>query len=580
MKSNVVTDISSTVSNITESSIHVGTELVTFFNRDGLRMVGYHDYPVNRPKSEKWMLVLPGFGQTKTDVLAEAYFFAKNGFNALRCDYSFHVGESDGDIFNTNLERLKNDILSCLDFIYSEFAPIKVGAVARSLASRALLRAGTEDRRLRLLLNLVSIVDVQKTLFSIYQEDFFERVKQGKSIGIMDVLGFQVNADEFLRSAIDHSYENLQTTIEDVRQTEASVVFFAAEKDVWVDIGDVRQVIYSVPGKRKDLYILNGAMHELQESPTMFRAVLNGVVSSAFQHLLEPVENRFIVQPKLREIGFRVRKEKLRKRILYEATKENERFFWKSYLDKYSFVVNVPDYWELMTLISSLLELRDAQEGDSVLDAGCGIGNFGIYLLMKGMYAARKIPLNLRQRHPLRYVGVDFVEEAVLQSRQTIRRLEEEFLGPGPCDWQTRFFNARYILADLEFGLPFRAATFEKICCSLVLSYLQNPLESLGNMVELLARGGRIVVSSLKPFADLSQVYRNFIKVANKPSDIEEARKLLSNAGRIKVKEACGVYEFLSEATLVDFMKRVGLTEIESYQSLGNQANVVVGSKK
>ncbi len=236
-----------------QSSINVGTELVTFSNRVDLRIVGFHDYPIGRPENGKWMLVLPGFGETKTDVLAEAYFLAKNGFNTFRFDYSHHIGESDGDITNTTLEVLKNDILSALDFIFRKFGPLKVGAVASSLASRALLRAGREDRRLQLLLNLVSVVDVQKTLFSIYQEDYFERVKQGKPVGIMDVLGFQVNAGEFLRSAIKNSYVNLQTTIDDVRHIDAPVVFFAAEDDAWVQLADVRQVIYATPRKRKNL---------------------------------------------------------------------------------------------------------------------------------------------------------------------------------------------------------------------------------------------------------------------------------------------------------------------------------------
>jgi len=562
------------------SVINVGTELITFSNRADLRLVGFHDYPIGRSEGGKWMLVLPGFGETKTEVLAEAYFLAKNGFNTFRFDYSYHIGESDGDITETTLENLKNDILDCLDFICRKFVPVRIGAVASSLASRALLRAAREDRRLQLILNLVSIVDVQKTLFAIYQEDYVERIKRGKTVGIMDVLGFQVNAGQFLCSAIQNSYENLQTTIDDVRHIDAPVVFFAAEKDTWVQLEDVRQVIYARPGKRKDLYILDGAMHELQENPAVSRAVLNGVVSSSVQYLAGPSENSPIVQPKLREIGFRLRKEKLRNKIIYEAKKENEREFWKSYLEKYSFIVNVPDYWELMTLVYSLLQLDDSQPTESVLDAGCGIGNFGTYLLVKRLYAAKRDPLISPQSYSFRYFGLDFVEDAILQARLSHCRLENEFLGLYAACPQRGLLNGRYILADLEFGLPLKEVSFEYVCCNLVISYLRNPAESVRSLVRLLRPGGRIVVSSLKPFADLSQVYRNFIKIAKQKADIEEARQLLSNAGRIKLKEAHGVYEFFSEATLTDLLQSAGLSEIETYRSLGNQANVVVGTKK
>ena len=144
------------------------------------------------------MIVLPGYGETKTEVLTESYFLAKNGLHTLRFDYSWHVGESDGDILYTTLESMKDDILSSLDYLYYRFGPEKVGVVASSLASRALLRAAREDDRIRLLLNLVSIVDLQKTLFAIYQEDYFQRAKDGLAVGKMDVLGFQVDADSFL----------------------------------------------------------------------------------------------------------------------------------------------------------------------------------------------------------------------------------------------------------------------------------------------------------------------------------------------------------------------------------------------
>ncbi len=525
------------------------------------------------------MLVLPGFGETKTEVLAEAYFLAKNGFNALRFDYSYHIGESDGNITETTLESLKDDILACLDFICRKFAPVKIGAVASSLASRALLRAAREDRRLQLVLNLVSVVDVQKTLYSLYQEDYFEWVKQGKPVGIMDVLGFQVNAGQFLRSAIQHSYENLQTTIDDVRHIVAPVVFFAAADDTWVQLDDLRQLIYVRPGERKDLYILDGAMHELQENAAVSRAVLDGLVSSAVQYLAGPDETCRVIQPKLREIGFRLRKEKLRNKIIYETKKESERDFWKSYLDKYSFIVNVPDYWELMTLVYSLLRLGDSDPGESVLDAGCGIGNFGAYLLVKKLYEAKRDPLTSLQNYSFRYVGLDFVEDAILQARRSHSQLENEFLGLDAACPQRGLLKGGYSLADLDFALPLKEVSFEYVCCNLVISYLRNPMKSIRDLVSVLKPGGRIVVSSLKPFADLSQVYRNFIKIAKDKSDIEEARKLLSNAGRIKVKEAHGVYEFFSEATLTDLLQSAGLSEIETYRSLGNQANVAVGLK-
>jgi SAM-dependent methyltransferase len=560
------------------AAVSIGTELVTFLNRKNRRLVGFHDYPIDIQENRQWMIVLPGFGETKTEVLAESYYLARNGFNTLRFDYSNHIGESEGNIADTNLEDLKDDILSGLDYVCEKYGSRKIGAVASSLAARALFRAGREDTRLALLISLVSVVDLQKTLYAIYREDFLERVKRGESVEVMDVLGFQIDAGQFLRSAIANSYDNLQSTIEDVRNTNAPVVFFAAERDAWVDLSDVQQLIYAKAGRRQDLHILDGAMHELQEKPEVSRAVLRGVVRSALHYLCDSGDTE-LAKPTLKEIGFRNRKEKLRNKIIYESRKDNEREFWKSYLDKYTFVVNVPDYWELLTLINSLLRLEVFLSDELLLDAGCGIGNFGTYALVKKIYTARQNIFSSLQPPSLRYVGVDFVADALKSSRRTHKQIEREFQGSVAGGCGREFLKSNYVLADLDFRLPLNDNSVGAICCNLVISYLQDPGRTIRDLVRLLKPGGRIVITSLKPFADMSQVYRNFIKIAKCKSDIDEARKLLSNAGRIKVKEAHGVYEFFSEDALVKLMNVAGLSEIETFRSLGDQANVAVGLK-
>jgi SAM-dependent methyltransferase/esterase/lipase len=573
-----IADFQANASTTAQNQTRIGTELVTFLNKKKMRLVGFHDYPIGVLDRGNWIIVLPGFGETKTEVLSESYFLAKNGLHTLRFDYSCHVGESDGDILYTTLENMKDDILSSLDYLYCRFGPEKVGVVASSLASRALIRAASEDDRIRLLLNLVSVVDLRKTLFAIYQEDYFQRAKDGLSVGTMDVLGFQVDADSFLRSAIKNRYEDLKTTLEDMRHIDAPVVFFAAEKDAWVELEDVRQTIYAVSGNCKDLHILEGAMHELHENPAVSQKALNGIVHYAELYLLGAVTFDHLTKPNLREIGFRLRKEKKRNKILHSISKEEEREFWKSYLDKYSFVVNIPDYWDLMNLVYILL--GEVRPQDRILDAGCGIGNYGTFLLVKLLYAARNQPIFLGHEHQsFHYVGLDFVREAMLQARKNQQDIEKEFVQIKDLMASGKLLSGSYFLADLETDLPFKENTFDKVCCNLVISYLRTPEEAVQEMVRLLKPGGRIVVTSLKPFADLSQVYRNFVKVAKSRADIAEAQKLLSNAGRIKAKEAQGIYQFFSEEALMDLLKKASMCEVETYRALGDQANVVVGVK-
>lgn len=551
--------------------VAIASELVTYENRRGQRIVGFHDFAKTAGRDHPWVIVLPGYGETKTDVLAAAYYLAKNGFHTLRFDYSDHLGESDGEIRTTSLTKFKDDILSSVDYLYRRHQPKAVGAVAGSLACRALFRAAVEDDRLGLLVNFVGIVDLQKTLRAIYREDHLGRALQGLPNGVMDVLGFQVDADHFLGSAIADRYADLATTLDDVARIRAPMVFFAAEKDAWVELKDVQEVFAAAASERKHLRVLQDGMHRLYENPQVAKLALKGAVEYALRYLPAKKHPGAVREPDLKEIGRRIRREKERNRLLHSVTRGEEREFWKSYLEKYAFIINVHDYWNLLDFMCRVLGEPGPEQ--RILDAGCGIGNYGSFLLMKALYRAGRELIPKSVVSLFSYVGLDFVEEAIAEARRTHEGLKKEFSqGAGPADYS-------YFIADLEGPLPFEARSFDQVCFNLVVSYLQEPGRAVAELARVLKRGGRIAITSLKPFADLSEVYRNFVAVAETDREVEEARRLLSNAGRVMAKEAEGIYRFFSEEELTDLLRAAGISEVETYRSFGNQANVAVGIK-
>jgi ubiquinone/menaquinone biosynthesis C-methylase UbiE len=127
--------------------------------------------------------------------------------------------------------------------------------------------------------------------------------------------------------------------------------------------------------------------------------------------------------------------------------------------------------------------------------------------------------------------------------------------------------------------IDFATATFDKICCSLLLSYLKKPERLLRGLHRVLRPGGKIVVSSMKPFCDLSLIYRRYAEGHRTDQEIESARDLLRAAGKIKVKEEQGYYTFYSAEELSEMMTAAGFIHLQTFASFGNQAVVVRAEK-
>jgi ubiquinone/menaquinone biosynthesis C-methylase UbiE len=108
------------------------------------------------------------------------------------------------------------------------------------------------------------------------------------------------------------------------------------------------------------------------------------------------------------------------------------------------------------------LRMLGLAPGDSVLDVGCGPGNFTRAF-------ARASPDGL-------VVGLD-------ASRTMLDQAVRE---PNPP-------NVRYVRADAA-ALPFPDETFDAVCCFAALYFIERPLDAIDEMVRVLAPGGRIAL--------------------------------------------------------------------------------------
>src|SRR5205823_1088128 len=160
-----------------------------------------------------------------------------------------------------------------------------------------------------------------------------------------------------------------------------------------------------------------------------------------------------------------------------------------------------------------------------------------------------------------RYVGVEVVHSALAQARLNFTNLRKSPLvmeadHPLPSEIQMSL-----TCADLNRPLPFRDNQFDRVICNLALGYLEDPMSSLQELIRVLAPGGRIIVTSLKPYADLIEIYRSFVLRTDLAEEVEEAERLLNTTCKIKQAESDGVFRSFRPDELTMMLTMSGVTD-------------------
>lgn len=555
----------------------VTSQLVQFKNKAGRTVVGFLDYAGQSSVKTPVVIIPPGYGQTKTDIVPLSYPLAKSGFSVLRYDHTDHVGESDGEIVSSSMESMREDLEGALGYVKSELRAPKLGVAAHSLAFRNVLRVASEDHRIDFLCSILGIVDIRRALDAIYAQDIVALTQLGVRWGITDLLGFKVDADRFLGSAIKQSLHTLEGAIQDAQKLTRPVLFIVGEKDVLTKREAIDDIFHMVSTSQKEMRVLPNTMHIFYENMESRREVAETVVRGALKYLAGRDVDGAKIDLCEREVAERIEWERDRFRALRSIDKQSEIAFWTEYLKDFKRVVNLPDYWNLQEMIHDLL--GEISPGERILDAGCGTGNFGSFLIVKYIYRVMQSAVYKKRLPLFHYVGVDFVHDALSEAYKTQETLQKDFSDRVGLLRKHSLVSCNFFRLDLAVPLCFQNGSFDKICCNLVLSYVPNDVFALSEMWRVLKPGGRMVITSLKPHADLTEVYRAFLKMADTNKEIEDARCLLANAGMIKAREVEGLYNFYSDKELESMLLELGSTRIHVVSAFSNQVYVGLAEK-
>jgi len=178
--------------------------------------------------------------------------------------------------------------------------------------------------------------------------------------------------------------------------------------------------------------------------------------------------------------------------------------------------------------------------------------------------------------------------EAADLTREGRRRLSS---GAAPTFTDLRL--ARLASRDPEAleQLPFADGSFDRLVSSLVLSYLENPLETLREFHRCLAPGGRLVVSSMRPDVDMSRIYQNLLLSLERGDEvaipdgisraefIRDLRSFLSSAAFLLTLAEEGQFAFFTRDELRHLVERAGFRRVETFEAFGDppQAHITVG---
>jgi len=554
------------------------SEFSECFRPSGSRIVLGYDRPRAGVSPDAPIVVLaPGYGESKRDYVPLAYYLAGNGFQVVRYDNVNHVGESDGVVTQFRLQDMETDLETVLGHVSTEWPDRPIGLVATSLAGRVALKIVGRAPHVKLLVLINGIMDVRHTLQAVHQEDLIGEHLAGVRKGIVNILGLTIDADRWLEHAVQGNYADLETTRHDAERLRTPIALFHAEHDAWVDPASIRTVEEAIGPYVRHSYVVPGGLHRLQESPRKARTVYRQIVSCCRQELWPERPMDEIAEPSHREIGVQNRVERERGKGRRPIGKADHVAFWKDYLHNFQTISNVADFWRLMDHVYRLM--GECYRGERILDAGCGNGNFGVFLQLNQAF---------RQRYARRgdfrspdYVGVDFVPAALAQATANFEQVGEILRRQFPEGLRSYVpMSMGLCRADLEAPLPFPDHSFDRVICNLVIGYVRDPLVTLREYLRVLAPQGRLVISNLKPYADLSAIYRSFVETAQTVEEVEEGRRLLDNSGKIKAREGEGVFHFFHQAELEALLRAAGVAHPRVYSTFGNQALIAVAEKE
>ncbi len=140
-----------------------------------------------------------------------------------------------------------------------------------------------------------------------------------------------------------------------------------------------------------------------------------------------------------------------------------------------------------------------------------------------------------------------------------------------------------------HLGYPFDSASADKILMSLVLSYIFNPQAVVHELYRILKPGGRLVLSSFRPDADMTISYAKMIAKVERMKEspvpgyskeelLQAVRDYANAAAALLRYGEEGIFTLFSEEEINGMLQAAGFGEISIMKTFGEPTQVIIGS--
>ena len=525
------------------------------------------------------IIIAPGYGHIALDYAALAYYLAEHQFRVLRYDPTNHLGNSDGELQHTTLRNLQHDLDKVIEFVRDTWPQAPVLVIASDLGARAALKSAAQIRPLDLLLLVNPAVDVRHLLMTAHGHDLLADYQFGLRRGVCNVLGLNVNVDQFVGDLIAGRCADLDSTLEDLRLIRSPLCIATSPAvPAALPPADLPHAFMTALGAHTKLVNLSTPLTER-------RLDVHGAPPAAFKQILMQIGSVIPVQglSAQKEISahpFVARQRRIEQEytfLRHEGSQINREALCAAHLTQLPQLGNLHEYRKLLDDLYGLMSPLDS--GSVLVDAGVGQSDLTRAALVNHTYrAGQASPLG---RRPPLMIGVGRARERLVQSRHAVLLLQRElasgFVGrlsampPLAIGWNQ---------ADWMSALPFKTGSVTRLVCNLSLPYAPSPVIALREWHRTLHPEGSLIVTTFHPDTDLSPLYRRHLRQANQDEFSAQAQPLLHYFARLREAIRHRLLHTFDEAGLASLLRHCGIESFRILPIFDGQALVAVVGKQ